>query len=59
MNTEASWTARYGLYEVAYEGGWALGGDNGGTAIQNSAKFNNPNMSPEAPSTAPKEHKTR
>jgi hypothetical protein len=46
MNTEASWTARYGLYEVAYEGGWAIGGDRGGTAIENSAKFNNPNMGP-------------
>jgi hypothetical protein len=46
MNMEASWAARYGLYEVAYEGGWALGGDGGGTAIQNSAKFNDPNMGP-------------
>jgi hypothetical protein len=46
MNTEASWMARYGLYEVAYEGGWALGGDSSGTAIENSAKFNNPNMGP-------------
>jgi hypothetical protein len=44
MNMEASWTARYGLYEVAYEGGWALGGDGGGSAIQNSAKFNKPDM---------------
>ncbi|HEY2527884.1 MAG TPA: PA14 domain-containing protein [Xanthobacteraceae bacterium] len=39
MNTEASWAARYGLYEVAYEGGWGLGGDSGGTAIENSAKY--------------------
>jgi hypothetical protein len=46
LNTEASWMARYGLYEVAYEGGWALGGDGAGTAIENSAKFNNPNMGP-------------
>ena len=46
MNTEASWTSRYGLYEVAYEGGWGLGGDSGGTAIDNRAKFNSPNMGP-------------
>jgi hypothetical protein len=46
MNTEASWTARYGLYEVAYEGGWGLGGDSGGTATENRAKFNNPEMGP-------------
>jgi hypothetical protein len=46
MNIEASWAARYGLYGVAYEGGWALGGDSGGTAIENRAKFNDPNMGP-------------
>ena len=46
MNTEASWAARYGLYEVTYEGGWALGGDSGGTAIENSAKYNNPDLGP-------------
>jgi len=42
MSTEANWTARY----VGHEGGWALGGDRGGTAIENSAKFNSPNMGP-------------
>jgi hypothetical protein len=42
MNGEASWAARYGLYEVSYEGGWGLGGDSFGTAVENSAKFNNP-----------------
>jgi hypothetical protein len=43
LSTETNWAARYGLYEVAYEGGWALGADTGGTAIQTAAKWNSPN----------------
>lgn len=33
------WALMYGLHPAAYEGGWALGGDMGGTPVQNAAKF--------------------
>lgn len=46
LNTETSWANRYGLEEVAYEGGWALGTDGGGSSVQNSAKFNSPPQGP-------------
>ena len=37
LNIESYWTHAYGLHTVAYEGGWAVGGD-GATALQNQAK---------------------
>ncbi|GCE10592.1 carbohydrate-binding protein [Tengunoibacter tsumagoiensis] len=37
LNIEAYWTHAYGLHTVAYEGGWAVGGD-GATTAQNQAK---------------------
>ncbi len=39
LNVEADWAKAFGLQEVSYEGGWSLGGDDGGSYIQNDAKF--------------------
>lgn len=36
---QANWAAAYGIKYVTYEGGWALGGDTGGTPLQNYAKY--------------------
>jgi hypothetical protein len=40
--TEVNWARAFGLTPVGYEGGWALGGDAGGTDLQNWAKFHDP-----------------
>lgn len=37
--TEAAWARAYGLHYVAYEGGWAVGGDFGETAVAHQAKL--------------------
>ncbi|MDR3637130.1 MAG: PA14 domain-containing protein [Isosphaeraceae bacterium] len=42
LNLGADFALTYGLQVVAYEGGWALGGDGGGTPLQNYAKFVDP-----------------
>ncbi len=42
LDVAANWAKLYGLNFVAYEGGWALGGDAGGSPLQNWAKFNDP-----------------
>ena len=39
LNIQASWAFAYGLKYVTYEGGWSLGGDTGGTPMQNVGKF--------------------
>lgn len=39
LNVQASWAFAYGLKYVTYEGGWSLGGDTGGTPMQNTGKF--------------------
>jgi hypothetical protein len=39
LNTQSSWALAYGLKYVTYEGGWSLGGDTGGTPMQNTGKF--------------------
>ena len=39
MNVASSWAAAYGLAHVAYEGGWSLGGDDGGSFVQLRAKY--------------------
>ncbi len=39
MTNEASWAMAYGLQEFAYESGWSLGGDDGGSWIQLDAKY--------------------
>lgn len=40
--TRASYAKLYGLNVVAYEGGWALGADLGGSPLQNYAKYVDP-----------------
>ncbi|HAT10267.1 MAG TPA: hypothetical protein DCS97_06680, partial [Planctomycetes bacterium] len=42
LNTQASWALAYGLKYVTYEGGWSLGGDTGGTPLQNTGKYRSP-----------------
>lgn len=42
LNTGADFALAYGLQVVAYEGGWGLGGDSGGTPLQNYAKYKDP-----------------
>ncbi|WP_369673061.1 hypothetical protein, partial [Enterococcus lactis] len=39
FNTQADWALAYGLKVVAYEGGWGLGGDDGGSPLQNYGKY--------------------
>ncbi len=39
MNTAVSWAAAFGLNYLAYESGWSLGGDDGGSFIQLDAKY--------------------
>ncbi|MFN4244092.1 MAG: fibronectin type III domain-containing protein [Tepidisphaerales bacterium] len=39
MNVQAHWANAYGLRYVAYEGGWSLGGDDGGSPLQLIAKY--------------------
>ena len=39
INVAASWAAAFGLKHLAYEGGWSLGGDDGGSAVQLAAKY--------------------
>ena len=39
LDGEANWAAAYGLQELSYEGGWSLGGDDGGSPLQLAAKF--------------------
>jgi len=39
LAAEASWAHAYGLQPAAYEGGWSVGGDDGGTSLQNQAKM--------------------
>jgi hypothetical protein len=39
LTAEADWARAYGLQEVSYEGGWSLGGDDGGSPLQNYAKY--------------------
>jgi len=42
LQITGDWPALYGLHFAAYEGGWALGGDMGGTPVENAAKFGDP-----------------
>ena len=39
LTSEVDWAKAYGLQDVAYEGGWSLGGDDGGSPLQLAAKF--------------------
>jgi|GEM_PF-1036768 len=39
MNVEASWAKAFGLEQLSYEGGWSLGGDDGGSWVQLKAKY--------------------
>jgi hypothetical protein len=39
MNNEASWAKAFGLEQLAYESGWSLGGDDGGSWLQLAAKY--------------------
>ena len=39
MDVEASWARAFGLETLAYESGWSLGGDDGGSWIQLKAKY--------------------
>lgn len=39
MNTETNWANAFGLQEVSYEGGWSLGGDDGGSPLQLAVKY--------------------
>ncbi len=40
INTEVSWAKSYGLETLTYEGGWSLGGDDGGSPLQTAVKYN-------------------
>ncbi len=42
LNVQSAWAHAFGLRYVTYEGGWSLGGDTGGTPLQNLAKYNDP-----------------
>lgn len=42
MNVSSSWAAAFGLKHLAYEGGWSLGGDDGGSYVQLMAKYGDP-----------------
>lgn len=39
LKDQSHWAHAYGLRFVTYEGGWSLGGDNGGSPMQNEAKY--------------------
>ncbi len=39
MNVSSSWAAAFGLKHLAYESGWSLGGDDGGSYVQLKAKY--------------------
>ena len=39
---EADWAHAYGLAAISYEGGWALGKDDGGSPLQLLIKYNDP-----------------
>ncbi len=39
INTEVSYAKVMGLEMLAYESGWSLGGDDGGSVLQNQAKY--------------------
>jgi len=42
LNGEATWAKAFGLEELSYEGGWSLGGDDGGSWVQLEAKYGDP-----------------
>lgn len=42
MSKSADWANAYGLRHVAYESGWSLGGDDGGSPLQLAAKYGDP-----------------
>ncbi len=42
LNAQGSWAFAYGLNYIAYEGGWSLGSDTGGSGMQNYAKYFDP-----------------
>jgi hypothetical protein len=42
LDSQAKYAEAYGLHVVAYEGGWSLGGDSGGSTLQNYAKYVDP-----------------
>jgi len=39
LNGMAIWAKNFGLNYISYEGGWSLGGDDGGSPLQNFAKY--------------------
>lgn len=39
LDGQAMWAKAYGLKYIAYESGWSLGGDDGGSPLQNYAKY--------------------
>ncbi|MGL4420088.1 MAG: hypothetical protein ACRCZF_05440, partial [Gemmataceae bacterium] len=39
MTVSNNWAAAYGLKHIAYESGWSLGGDDGGSYVQLNAKY--------------------
>lgn len=46
LDTESSWALAFGLNSAGYEGGWSLGGDTGGTPLQNYAKYKSAEAGP-------------
>lgn len=42
MKVASLWANAYGLQYITYEGGWSLGGDDGGSPLQNYAKYQEP-----------------
>jgi hypothetical protein len=42
MRGQSNWAHAFGLEYVAYEGGWSLGGDDGGSPLQLEAKYRDP-----------------
>jgi hypothetical protein len=42
LRAEADWARAFGLEALAYEGGWSLGGDDGGSPLQLTAKYADP-----------------
>ena len=39
LQSEVNWSKAFDLEMLCYESGWSLGGDNGGSPLQNTAKF--------------------